>query len=76
VFFLSVAAGFGSIWLLGLLAQPRETSPWPLAPAAILGTLGILVAAGQPQAFNWVQAGLAGIFVVAGAAMVLRRSHE
>ena len=76
VFFLCLATGFASIWLLGLLAQPRETSPWPLAPAAILGTLGILIAAGQPQAFNWVQAGVAVVLMVGGVAMVLRRTHE
>ena len=73
VFFLSLASGFASIWLLGLLAAPRETSPWPLAPAAILGTLGALLAAGQPTAFDWVQIGLAGLLVIGGGAMIFRR---
>jgi hypothetical protein len=76
VFFLALAAGFAAVWILGLMSLPRETSPWPLAPAAILGTLGVLIAAGQPMAFDWVQAGLAGIFVIAGAAMVLRKTHN
>ena len=76
VFFLSVATGFAAIWVLGLLALPRETHPWPLAPAAVLGTLGILLAANQPSAFSWVQAGIATILVVGGAVMVLRRQQH
>jgi hypothetical protein len=76
VFFLSLAAGFAAIWVLGLLAVPRETHPWPLAPATVLGTLGFLAAAGQPSAFAWVQAGIATILVVGGAGMVLRRRQN
>jgi len=73
VFFLSLAGGFAAIWILGLMASPRETSPWPLAPAAVLGTLGGLLAAGQPTAFDWVQIGLAGLLVVGGGAMLVGR---
>ena len=73
VFFLALAGGFAAIWLLGLLASPRATAPWPLAPAAVLGTLGALIAAGQPLAFDWVQSGVATLFVIAGGAMLLRQ---
>ena len=76
VVFLSIASGFASIWILGLLADPVEKHPWPLAPAAVLGTLGVLLAARQPAAFDWVQIGIATIFVIGGGAMVLRRGHR
>lgn len=76
VFFLSLATGFAAVWVLGLVADPVEKSPWPLAPAAVLGTMGVLLAARQPAAFDWVQIGLATLFVIGGAAMVLRRGHH
>ena len=76
VVFLSVATGFAAIWVLGLVADPIEKSPWPLAPAAGLGTLGVLLAARQPAAFDWVQIGLALLFVVGGVAMVVRQGHR
>ena len=73
VVFLSMAAGFAAIWLLGLAALPRTTHPWPLIPATILGLVGLAFAAQQPMALNWIQAGVALFLVVAGTAMVLRR---
>jgi len=76
VFFLSIATGFAAIWVLGLVADPVEKSPWPLAPAAALGTIGVLLAARQPAAFDWVQIGLATAFVIGGVAMILRRGHR
>ena len=76
VLFLSVAGGFAAVWLLGLLAKPIERHPWPLVPAAILGSLGVAFAAGQPGAIAWVQVGIAAVIIVAGLGLVLRRSHE
>jgi len=76
VFFLSIATGFVAIWVLGLVADPVERNPWPLAPASVLGVMGVLLAARQPAAFDWVQVGLATLFVVGGAAMILRRGHR
>jgi hypothetical protein len=76
VVFLSLAGGFAAIWPLGLLAVPRTTHPWPLVPATILGLIGLAFAAGQPGALEWIQAGVAIVLVVAGAAMVLRRTAK
>jgi hypothetical protein len=71
--FLSIAGGFAAVWLLGLVAIPRTTHPWPLVPAAILGLIGTAFAAGQPGALEWIQAGVALVLVVAGIAIVARR---
>jgi hypothetical protein len=74
VVFLSLAGGFAAIWPLGLAALPRTTHPWPLVPATVLGLVGLAFAARQPMALDWIQAGVALFLVVAGAAMVLRRT--
>ena len=73
VVFFSLAGGFAAIWPLGLAAQPRTVHPWPLIPATLLGLMGLAFAARQPMAIDWIQAGVALVLVVAGAAMVLRR---
>jgi hypothetical protein len=72
-FFVPLAIGFAAIWVLGLVAAPRETNAWPLAPAAILGLLGLAVGAGQPAAFDWLQLGLAIAFALGGIGFVVRR---
>ena len=73
VLFLSIAGGFLAVWVLGLLAAPRIVHPWPLVPSAILGSLGLALAAGQPGATTWVQIGVATFIVLAGLALILRR---
>ena len=75
MFFLSIAGGFASVWLLGLLAAPQERHPWPLVPAAILGSIGLAFASGQPGALSWIQVAVAVVIIVAGAGMLLRRDH-
>ena len=75
VFFLSIAGGFASVWLLGLVAAPQERHPWPLVPAAILGTIGLAFASGQPGALSWIQIAVAVVIIVAGVGMLLRRDH-
>ena len=75
VLFLSIAGGFTSVWLLGLLAAPQERHPWPLVPAAILGSIGLAFASGQPGALSWVQVAVAVVIIVAGAGMLLRHDH-
>ena len=72
-FFLSMAGGFVAIWILGLVARPREVHPWPLVPATVLGLLGLALAAGQPGAISWLQAGIALAFVAGGALLLVRR---
>jgi hypothetical protein len=73
--FLSLSAGFLGIWLLGLAAEPRAVHPWPLAPATVLGLIGTAIAARQPGAIDWIQAGVASVLIIAGVAVVLRRSR-
>lgn len=74
VFFSAFAGGFLAVWILGLLASPREIHPWPLVPATILGAFGLAFAAGQPGAISWIQIGVAAVVAMAGVGLVLR--HE
>ena len=55
---------------------PRTIHPWPLVPATILGLLGIAFATRNLVVIDWIQAGVAILLVVAGAAMVLRRTDR
>jgi hypothetical protein len=71
-FFLCIAGGFISIWLLGLVAQPRATHPWPLVPATVLGIMGLAVLTKTPSAVDWLTAGIALALVAGGTALVLR----
>ena len=72
-FFLCVAVGFAAVWVLGLLAVPRETHPWPLVPATILAFMGLAVYSQNPSAVDWLVAGIAIVLIAGGSAMVLRR---
>ncbi len=73
VLFLSMAAGFLSVWVLGLMASPRVVHPWPLVPAVVLGSFGTAFAAGQPGAISWVQVAVATVIVLAGVGLLRRR---
>lgn len=42
-FMASFAGGFLVIWLLGLLAKPRETNPWPFIPAILFAAVAITI---------------------------------
>jgi hypothetical protein len=74
-FFLPLASGFAAVWVLGLMARPRETHPWPLFPAAILGSLGVASVVDMPGAMDWVGAGIAIVFALAGVGLLVRRQH-
>ena len=45
-FLLSLAGGFFFIWLASYLFRLTERHPWPLIPAAILGSIGAVLAIG------------------------------
>jgi hypothetical protein len=71
-FFLCLAGGFVAVWILGLFALPRETHPWPLVPATVLGIMGLLVLTQNPAAFDWLKAGIAVALITGGLVMVVR----
>ena len=71
-FFLCLACGFIGVWVLGLIALPRETHPWPLVPAAVLGIMGLAVLTRNPGAVDWLTAGIAVALITGGLAMVVR----
>ena len=62
----SLAAGFALVWILGLVARPVETHPWPLVPAALLGSIGVAAATDLPIIANVAMAGFAFALVVLG----------
>ena len=75
-FFLSFATGWVAVYLLGLGARPRETNPWPLVPAAIMGSIGTVLALGRPDLLWWVQATIATLLIAGGVAIAIRaRRH-
>ena len=73
LFLLSLAAGFASIWVLGAMFRLREHHWWPLIPAGILATIGVVSLIDQGGQFRdlsriaWPIA-----LVVIGALIVLR----
>ena len=71
-FFLCMAGGFTAVWVLGLFALPRETHPWPLVPATVLGIMGLAVLTQNPAAFDWLKAGIALALIAGGLVMVVR----
>ena len=71
-FFLCLAGGFVAVWVLGMLALPRETHPWPLVPATVLGIMGLAVLTKTPGAVDWLTAGIAIALITGGLAMVVR----
>lgn len=73
ILFVSLAGGFASVWLLGLLALPREGHPWPLVTAAVFATFAAGFAIGQPALFDWINALFIGSLVAIGLALVVRR---
>jgi hypothetical protein len=71
-FFLCLAGGFLSVWVLGLFAQPRETHPWPLVPATVLAIMGLAILTQTPAAFDWLKIGISVALVAVGVALVMR----
>ena len=71
-FFLCVAGGFVAVWVLGLLALPRETHPWPLVPATVLGIMGLAVLTRTPGVIDWLTAGIAVALITGGVVLVAR----
>lgn len=43
VFLLAFAGGFVVVWLLGLVAKPRETNPWPFIPAILFAAVAVTI---------------------------------
>jgi hypothetical protein len=71
-FFLCVAGGFLAVWVLGLLALPRETHPWPLVPATVLVIMGLAIVTRTPGAVDWLTAGIAIALITGGIVLVAR----
>ena len=75
-FFLCMAGGFLAVWLLGLVAKPRETHPWPLVPATVLGIMGLAILTQTPAAIDWLKIGIGLALATGGVVLVLRHRRE
>jgi hypothetical protein len=71
-FFPCLASGFAAVWVLGLFAVPRETHPWPLVPATVLGFMSLAISSRNPSAIDWLVAAIAVVLIAGGVAMALR----
>jgi hypothetical protein len=73
-----VTGGLGTavLFITGGTFGPAATPGVLFLSAAILGSLGVAFAAGQPGAIAFVQIGIAAVIIVAGLGLVLRRGHE
>jgi hypothetical protein len=73
LFLLSLAAGFASIWVIGVIFRLREHHWWPLIPAGILGTIGVISLADQSGQFgDLLRLAWPIALVILGAFIVLR----
>ena len=66
VFLGSFSGGFAAVWILGLFALPRETNPWPLIPAALVGAVALTVLTESSTVLDAVVVSIAIVLVLAG----------
>jgi hypothetical protein len=77
LFLLSLAAGFASIWVIGVIFRLREHHWWPLIPAGILGTIGVISLADQSGQFgDLLRLAWPIALVILGAFIVLRAARS
>lgn len=74
-FLIAFAAGFASVWVLGLFADPRETNPWPLVPAALFAAVAVTVASGSSILLDAVVV-VSVIALIAGGVKALREARK
>ena len=76
-FLLSLAGGFLFIWLASYVFRVTERHPWPLIPAAILGSIGAVLAIGGNTAnlLTYWPVILIVVGVIVIAAAYLRREE-
>jgi hypothetical protein len=68
-----LALGFAAIWAIAALMHLEESHPWPLIPAAILGTVAVFLAIGQPEALQYLSVVIAIAMIAGGGWLMLRR---
>jgi hypothetical protein len=68
-----LALGFAAIWAIAALMHLEEAHPWPLIPAAILGTIAVFLAVGNPQALEYLGVVAAVVMIIGGAWLVIRQ---
>lgn len=74
-FLLAFAGGFASVWVLGFFADPRETNPWPLVPAALFAAVAVTVATESSTVLDAVVVVFV-IALIAGGLKALRDARK
>jgi hypothetical protein len=73
LFLISLGAGFALIWVVGSLLRLPENHWWPLVPAAIVATIGLVDLAGeQGQLREALRIGWPLLLISIGAIVILR----
>ena len=69
----SLALGFAAIGVIAYAMHLEEAHPWPFIPAAILGTVAIFLAIGNPEALQYLSIVVAVAMIVGGGWLMLRQ---
>jgi hypothetical protein len=72
----ALAIGFTAVGILAYVLHLDEAHPWPFIPAAILGTVALFLALGQPDALRWLSILVAVAMIVGGGWLMLRRRDQ
>ncbi len=72
----ALAIGFAAVGILAYVLHLDEAHPWPFIPAAILGTVALFLALGQPDALRWLSILVAVAMIIGGGWLMLRRRHQ
>ena len=70
----ALAVGFATVGIL--VMHLEDAHPWPFIPAAILGTVSLFMAIGQPDALRWLSIVVAVAMIVGGSWLMLRRRDQ
>lgn len=72
----SLAVGFAAIAVIAYLWRLPEAHPWPLIPAAILGTVAAFLVIDRPEALEYLNLVAAVALIIGGGWLFWRRRGE
>jgi hypothetical protein len=74
-FLLAFAGGFVAVWILGLVAKPRETNPWPFIPAILFAAVAVTIVTETSTLLDALVV-VAVIALIAGGLKALRDARK
>ncbi len=72
----TLALGFAAVGVIAYLMHMEEAHWWPFIPAAILGTVAIFLAIGNPDALEYLSIVVAIAMIVGGGWLVIRQRSK